>query len=82
MKTLFALIFNFIVFSIQSQIEALFDLKKFHSNEKNYIETYLYVYGNTLNESSDSNNKEKGVKILQFIEDENNKIIAHKKYVI
>ena len=82
MKKLLASVFTLITLSGLSQIEALFDIKKFHSLEKNYIETYLFVYGNTLFESLDSNLKDKGIEVLQYIEDENNKIIAHKKYII
>ena len=77
-----ASVFTLITLSALSQIEALFDIKKFHSLENNYIETYLFVYGNTLFESIDSNLRDKGIEVLQYIEDENNKIIAHKKYII
>ena len=82
MKNLFLLIFIFTTLSGISQIEALFDIKKFHSSENSYIETYLYVFGNTLHGSTDSNLKDKGIEVLQYIEDENNKIIGHKKYTI
>ena len=64
MKTVYAIITLFIVSPLHSQIEALFDLKKFHSSESNYIETYLFIYGNTLFENQDSNFKNKGVEVL------------------
>ena len=64
------------------QIEALFDLKRFKSIDANYIETYLYIYGNSLKENRDTNNNTKGVQILQYVENENNEIIDHKKYLI
>ena len=82
MKKLLTSVFTLITLSGLSQIEALFDIKKFHSLEKNYIETYLFVYGKTLFERLDSNIKDKGIEVLQYIEDENNKIIAHNKYII
>ena len=82
MKKLLVSVFTLFTFSGWSQIEALFDIKKFHSLENNYIETYLFVFGNTLFESLDSNFKDKGIEVLQYIEDENKKIIAHKKYTI
>ena len=66
----------------QSQIEAIIDLKKFHSNKSNYIETYLFVFGNTLYESSDTSNTEKGIEVLQYIENHNNQIVSHEKYII
>ena len=69
MKNLFLLIFILTTLSGISQIEALFDIKKFHSSENSYIETYLYVFGNTLNGSTDSNLKDKGIEVLQYIED-------------
>ena len=78
-------LFNILVFCsliAQSQIEALLDIKKFHSTESDYIETYLYVFGNTLYESSDTNNTEKGIEVLQYIENQNKQIISHKKYII
>ena len=78
-------LFNILVFCsliAQSQIEALLDIKKFHSTENDYIETYLYVFGNTLYESSDTNNTEKGIEVLQYIENQNKQIISHKKYII
>ena len=68
MKTVFAVITLFIVNPLHSQIESLFDLKKFHSSESNYIETYLFIYGNTLFENPDSNFNDKGVEVLQYIE--------------
>ena len=82
MKTVFAVITLFIVSPLHSQIEALFDLKKFHSSESNYIETYLFIYGNTLFENQDSNFNNKGVEVLQYIENEKKQIIAHEKYII
>lgn len=82
MNKLLVFIIVFLVSPFYSQIEALFDLKKFHSNENNYIETYLYIYGNTLSESEDSTHDEKGVEILQYIENEEKEIVAHKKYII
>ena len=82
MKTVFAVITLFIVNPLHSQIEALFDLKKFHSSESNYIETYLFIYGNTLFENQDSNFNNKGVEVLQYIENEKKQIIAHEKYII
>ena len=82
MNKLLVFIIVFLVYPFYSQIEALFDLKKFHSNENNYIETYLYIYGNTLSESEDSTHDEKGVEILQYIENEEKEIVAHKKYII
>ena len=66
----------------QSQIEAIIDIKKFHSNKSNYIETYLFVFGNTLYESSDTSNTEKGIEVLQYIENQNNQIVSHEKYII
>ena len=54
MKIVFAVITFFLVSPLHSQIEALFDLKKFHSSESNYIETYLFIYGNTLFVNQDS----------------------------
>lgn len=78
-------LFNILVFCslfAQSQIEALLDIKKFHSTDSDYIETYLYVFGNTLYESSDTNNTEKGIEVLQYIENQNKQIISHKKYII
>ena len=82
MKTLFTVITLFLVSPLHSQIEALFDLKKFHSSESNYIETYLFIYGNTLFENQDSNFNDKGVEVLQYIENEKKQIIAHEKYII
>ena len=78
-------LFNILVFCsliAQSQIEALLDIKKFHSTESDYIETYLYVFGNTLYESSDTNNTETGIEVLQYIENQNKQIISHKKNII
>ena len=43
MKKLLASVFTLITLSGLSQIEALFDIKKFSFLEKNYIETYLFV---------------------------------------
>jgi GWxTD domain-containing protein len=68
--------------NISAQLEAIFDYKKFNTVEAPFIETYLQIYTSSLFENSDSNIKTKGVEILQFIEDENNKIVAHKKYKI
>ena len=82
MKTVFAIFILFLVSPIHSQIEALFDLKKFHSSESNYIETYLFIYGNTLFENKDSNFKDKGVEVLQYIENDKKHIVAHEKYII
>ena len=82
MKFLFSYIFSISCLFCYSQIEALFDIKKFHSIDNEYIETYLFVYGNTLFEGSDTNSTEKGIEVLQYIEDENNKIVGHKKYII
>ena len=65
-----------------AQIEALFDLKRFESTDQNYIETYLYIYGNTLVESSDTSKRIKSVEILQYIEDQNKDIVAYKKHII
>ncbi len=75
---LFFLNLNF----LNAQIEAIFDLKRFKSNDGNYIETYLYIYGNSLKQNKDTNQNNKGVEILQYIENTDNKIIAHKKYII
>ena len=44
MKTFLINIFVFCSLIAQSQIEALLDIKKFHSTESDYIETYLYVF--------------------------------------
>ena len=82
MKTSLVLITLFFVSPLYSQIEALFDLKKFHTSESNYIETYLFIYGNTLFENQDSNFNDKGVEVLQYIENKKKQIIAHKKYII
>ena len=79
MNKLLVFIIVFLVSPFYSQIEALFDLKKFHSNVNNYIETYLYIYGNTLTENEDSTFNEKGVEILQYIENSEKEIVAHKK---
>lgn len=70
------------IFCSHAQIEALFDLKRFKSTEENYIETYLYIYGNSLKNSIDTNINNKGVEILQYIENEDKEIVAHKKYII
>jgi len=82
MKFLFSYLFSISCLFCHSQIEALFDIKKFHSIDNEYIETYLFVYGNTLFESTDTNSTDKGIEVLQYIEDENNKIVGHKKYII
>ena len=82
MNKLLVFIIVLLVSPFYCQIEALFDLKKFHSNENNYIETYLYIYGNTLSENEDSTLNEKGVEILQYIENSEKEIVAHKKYII
>ena len=50
----------------QSQIEAIIDIKKFHSNKSNYIETYLFVFGNTLYESRDTSNTENGIEVFVY----------------
>ena len=65
-----------------TQLEAIFDYKKFNTGESPYIETYLHIYSSTLHDNTDTNIKTKGVEILQYIEDENNKIVSHKKYKI
>jgi len=81
-KSLLTILLLFYLNFLNAQIEAIFDLKRFKSNDKNYIETYLYVYGNSLKQNKDTSDNDKGVEILQYIEDKENKIIAHKKYVI
>lgn len=82
MKSLLTILLLFYLNFLNAQIEAIFDLKRFKSNDKNYIETYLYIYGNSLKQNKDTSDNDKGVEILQYIEDKENKIIAHKKYVI
>lgn len=67
---------------LHAQLEAIFDYKKFKTEEKPFIETYLQIYTSSLIDNIDTNVKTKGVEILQFIEDKNNKIVAHKKYKI
>jgi GWxTD domain-containing protein len=67
---------------LHAQLEAIFDYKKFKTEESPFIETYLQIYTSSLLDNIDTNIKTRGVEILQFIEDENNKIVAHKKYKI
>lgn len=81
-KFLLILVSSFVFLSSSAQIEALFDIKRFKSSDQNYIETYLYIYGNTLNENLDTNNRKKAVQILQYIENDQREIVAHKKYII
>ncbi len=82
MKLLVTISLLFILNLLSAQIEAIFDLKRFKSVDENYIETYLYIYGNSLKQNKDTADNDKGVEILQYIEDIDNKIIAHKKYII
>ena len=70
MKLLISTLLTINCFFSFAQIEALFDLKRFQSTDQNYIETYLYIYGNTLKESVDTSNRKKSVEILQYIENE------------
>jgi len=82
MKLLSFLVLTIYFLNINAQIEALFDLKKFKSIDENYIETYLYIYGNTLKTNLDTNKVTKGVEILQYIENSKKDIVAYKKYII
>ena len=75
----------FFIFSTQiaaGQIEALFDVKKFRQNDQHFIETYLYIYGNSLRNNIDKFNLDKSVEVLQYIENEKNEIVDFKKYNI
>ncbi len=65
-----------------AQLEAIFDYKKFNTAESPFIETYLQIYTSSLFNNIDTTIKTRGVEILQFIEDENHEIVAHKKYTI
>ena len=61
MKKFYAI---FLIFSTQiavGQIEALFDVKKFRQNDQHFIETYLYIYGNSLRNNIDTFNLDKSV---------------------
>jgi GWxTD domain-containing protein len=81
-KFIATILFSINLFYSFGQIEALFDLKRFHTTEENYIETYLYLYGNTLKSSNDTNENFKKVEILQFIENNEKEIVAHQKYIL
>ncbi len=66
-----------------AQVQATFNLKRFSSAEKPYIETYLEVYSNSLElKALDSNHMISGVDIVQIIKDSGKKIIDFKKYTI
>ena len=82
MKVFFTIIMLLIYSNSFTQLEAIFDYKKFNTSESPYIETYLQIYSSTLHENKDTSIKTKGVEILQYIEDENDNIISHKKYKI
>ena len=82
MKLLITTLLTINCFFSFAQIEALFDLKRFQSTDQNYIETYLYIYGNTIKESVDTSNRKKSVEILQYIENEEKEIVAYKKHTI
>ena len=82
MKLLITTLLTINCFFSFAQIEALFDLKRFQSTDQNYIETYLYIYGNTIKESLDTSNRKKSVEILQYIENKEKEIVAYKKHTI
>ena len=82
MKVFYTIIMLLIYSNSFTQLEAIFDYKKFNTSESPYIETYLQIYSSTLHENKDTSIKTKGVEILQYIEDENDNIISHKKYKI
>ncbi|MBM78747.1 MAG: hypothetical protein CL846_09720 [Crocinitomicaceae bacterium] len=82
MKIFFTIIISLIFGNSISQLEAIFDFKRFNTSSTPYIETYLQIYSSSLLFNSDTNIKSKGVEILQYIEDKNNNIVSHKKYKI
>ena len=82
MKIFYAIFFIFSTQIAVGQIEALFDVKKFRQNDQHFIETYLYIYGNSLRNNIDTFNLDKSVEVLQYIENEKNEIVDFKKYNI
>ena len=82
MKIFYAIFFVISTQTAVGQIEALFDVKKFRQNDQHFIETYLYIYGNSLRNNLDTSNYDKSVEVLQYIENNKNEIVDFKKYNI